>query len=59
MSQATNSSPILRLPIDLLYRIFDQLTPVQILLSLRNVCEQLNSITNSYHPYQVNIRILP
>jgi hypothetical protein len=45
---------VLDLPIELIYRIFDHLDPQNILLSLRNVCQRLETITNTYPPYQVN-----
>jgi hypothetical protein len=49
-----NTASLTALPIELIYRILDHLSPKHILLSVRNVCERLNSITDVYHPYQVN-----
>ena len=48
---------LLGLPIEVLYRILDQLDPKHILLSVRNVCQRLDTITDTYHPYQVNLTI--
>jgi hypothetical protein len=46
------------LPVELVYRIFDNLDPFTILISLRNVCTKLNAITDSYRPYQVNFMVI-
>jgi hypothetical protein len=43
----------LTLPIELIYRILDNLDELTILLSMRNVCIRLDAITNTYHRYQV------
>ena len=45
---------LINLPIELIYRIFDHLDPIDILISVRDVCTRLNTITDIYHPYQVN-----
>ncbi|CAF4867690.1 unnamed protein product, partial [Rotaria sp. Silwood1] len=45
-------SSLLQLPAELVYRILDNLDEVTILLSLHNVCAQLNMITDSYPRYQ-------
>ena len=45
---------LLTLPVHLLYRILDELEPVEIFMSVRNVCSRLNLVTDSYHPYQVS-----
>ena len=50
--QATDS--LLTLPVELVYRILDHLDNFTILTSFRDVCERLNAITDSYHPYEVN-----
>ncbi len=42
------------LPIDLIYRILDNLDPLEILLSVQDVCTRLNAIIESYHQYKVN-----
>ena len=44
---------LLTLPVDLAYQILDDLQPKDIFLSAYNVCSRLNSIIDSYHPYQV------
>ena len=41
------------LPIHLVYCILDNLRPVDILMSVCNVCTRLNLIIDSYRPYQV------
>jgi len=43
----------LTLPIELIYRILDNLDELTILLSMRNVCRRLDAITDTYHRYQV------
>jgi hypothetical protein len=42
------------LPVELVYRILDDLNVLSILCSMRNVCARLNAITDSYQRYQVN-----
>ena len=42
------------LPVHIVYRILDQLKPVEILISVRNVCTRLKLVTDSYHPYKVS-----
>ena len=44
---------LLTLPVHVIYLILDNLDPKDILLSAFNVCSRLNSIINSYQPYQV------
>ncbi len=44
------------LPVEMIYRILDHLDGKTIFLSLRNVCQRLNDITDTYRPYQVNYR---
>jgi hypothetical protein len=41
------------LPIELIYRIFDNLDVLTILLSLRDVCMRLNTILDTYYRYKV------
>lgn len=41
------------LPIDLIYRILDELTDIELFLSAYNVCKRLNTILDSYKRYQV------
>ncbi|CAM2718678.1 unnamed protein product [Rotaria socialis] len=47
-----SSSPFLTLPVELVYRILDNLDELTILCSARNVCVRLNTITDAYHRYQ-------
>ena len=55
---ADNITPsLLTLPIDLIYRILDQLQPYNILVSVRNVSSRLDAIMDMYHRYQVNFHI--
>ena len=56
MSSNTTSS-LIRLPIELIYRILDHLQLKDIFLSVRNVCQRLDSITDTYHPYQVSLEM--
>lgn len=44
---------LLQLPIELLFRIFDNLDELNILVSIRNVCRRLNAIIDVYYRYQV------
>jgi hypothetical protein len=41
------------LPIEIIYRIFDHLDSSELLISVRDVCTQLDQITETYHRYQV------
>jgi len=41
------------LPVELVYRILDNLNDLTIFMSCRNVCTRLNAITDTYYPYQV------
>jgi hypothetical protein len=47
-------SSFLTLPVELVYRILDNLNDQTIFLSLINVCTRLNTIINTYDPYKVN-----
>ena len=47
---------LLTLPAHLLYQILDDLQPGELFLTAYNVCSRLNSIIDSYHPYQVKRR---
>ena len=51
-----NTPSLITLPMELIYRILDCLAPKHILLSVYNVCERLNSLTDVYPPYQVKSR---
>ena len=48
---------LITLPIELVYRTLDHLDPVEILLSVRDVCTRLNAIIGTYQPYQVNAKV--
>lgn len=47
-----------KLPVELVYCILDNLNPLTILLSVRNVCKRLNAIIDTYTPYKVNSVVL-
>jgi hypothetical protein len=47
--------PFLTLPVELVYRILDNLDELTILCAMQNVCTRTNAILNTYHRYQVNI----
>jgi hypothetical protein len=52
---AVNAAPsLVTLPVEIVYRILDNLSEEDILLSTRDVCRRLNAITDSYRRYQVN-----
>lgn len=40
------------LPIEIVYRIFDNLNDKELFLSTQNICQRLNSILNSYRRYE-------
>ncbi len=46
------------LPVQMVYRILDHLNDKALFLSLRNVCQRLNDIIDSYHRYQVNFSFI-
>ena len=52
------TSSLHRLPIELVYRILDNLDVLDILLSIRNVCAKLNVITDTYYRYKVNFIVI-
>ena len=54
MSVTPNAS-LLTLPIEILYRILDQLDIKDILLSFRNVCVHFRAITNNYNRYKIQL----
>ena len=59
MSANNSTTPsLLTLPVELFYRILDNLEQLSILLSLRNVCVRLNTIIDTYHRYQVNFSFI-
>ena len=43
-----------QLPFELIYRILDHLDEIDVLLSVRPVCQQLTLVTETYQRYQVN-----
>ncbi|CAF3896909.1 unnamed protein product, partial [Rotaria sp. Silwood1] len=43
---------LLTLPVDIVYHILDKLDDLTIIWSVRNVCERLNIIIDTYHRYQ-------
>jgi hypothetical protein len=54
-SMSNKTTPSLRtLPVEIVYRILDNLSPLTIILSLRDVCARLNLIIDKYYRYQVN-----
>lgn len=56
---SNNSIPsFVNLSVKLIYRILDCLDPFDLLISVRNVCTHLDRITDTYHPYQVNVTII-
>jgi hypothetical protein len=52
------ASFLLKLPVELVYRILDKLDEKTIFLSMRNVCTQLNTIIDTYHRYRVNFSFI-
>lgn len=53
----TIMASLLTLPIQVVYLILDNLQPADLLISAFNVSSRLNSMIESYHPYQVNDQI--
>lgn len=53
INRMTQSSLFVTLPMELVYRICDQLDPFDILMSVRDVCTRWNGIIDTYCPYQV------
>ncbi len=52
------SRSLLTIPVELVYRILDNVSERTIFLSLRNVCTRLNTIIDTYHRYQVNFSFI-
>jgi hypothetical protein len=46
------------LPVELVYQILDNLDPITIIRSCRNVCIRLNAITDTYNLFQVVYSVL-
>lgn len=44
-----------QLPIEIIYRIFDELSDMELLLSMQSVCVRINSILDKYSRYKVII----
>jgi hypothetical protein len=42
------------LPVEIFYRILDHQSEINIVLSMRNVCQWFNKIIDSYDRYQVS-----
>jgi hypothetical protein len=49
---------LLTLPIELMYGILDHLDELTILISVRDVCSRLNTITDTYHRYKVTFNFI-
>ena len=49
---ATENISLHTLPVEIIYVIMDKMDESNILLSLRNVCERLNSVIDSYKRYE-------
>ena len=49
-----STSSLIALPIELIYHILNPLEPKDLFLAIRNVSQRLDSITDTYRPYQVN-----
>jgi hypothetical protein len=47
-------SPFFILPVELVYRILDQMDKWTMLCSMQNVCTRIDMILDTYHRYQVN-----
>lgn len=50
-------SSLLTLPVHLIYHILDNLDELSILFSMRNVCQRMNIIVDSYYRYQVKFHV--
>jgi hypothetical protein len=46
------------LPVDMVYQILDHLDNKALFLSVRNVCQRLNIILDSYHRYKVKFKFI-
>ncbi len=46
------------LPVELTYRILDNVSDLTLLVSCRNVCARLNTIIDTYHRYKVILLVL-
>lgn len=49
---------MLELPVELVYRILDNLDYFTISCSVRNACTRLNMIIDTYDRYQVNLTVI-
>lgn len=43
------------LPVEMIYRILDNLSDKALFLSAQNICQRLDIIINSYHRYRVKL----
>ena len=48
---------LMTLPVEVIYRILDNLDILTILTSLRNVCTRLNDIIDDYHRFKVRTTV--
>lgn len=46
------------LPVEIVYQILDNLRNKALFISVRNVCQRLDTIIDSYHRYQVKLDFL-
>ena len=46
---------LVTLPVELVYRVLDQLPDFDLFCSMQNVCHRLNQILETYHRYQVSL----
>ena len=53
-----STSHLLQLPVELLFRIFDDLDAVTLLLSLAQTCRQLRALVHSYDRLSVDVALL-
>ncbi len=52
------TSSFLRLPVELVYRIINNMNDGTMVCSMQNVCTRLNPILNSYYRYKVRYRFM-
>ncbi len=49
---------LVTVPVEIVYRILDNLDGWTIFLSFRDICTRLNAIVDTYYPYQVNFILI-
>ena len=54
----TYSATFSNLPVEIIRRIFDNLDGTTVLLSVRNVCQQLRATVDTYHRYELDLTAL-